>query len=126
MLLLDPTPALEGIALVEGCSHPPKLGLRRPQLTYPDREEPFGRHRDSFVQVQLPRESLASKPEGRPGSRRQVVLEVPEVVPNGTCTATDFLDSRVSVFTRPGVSANARRTTAGARKPSRSINHCWL
>ena len=24
------------------------------------------------------------------------------------------------------VSANARRTTAGARKPSRSINHCWL
>ena len=25
-----------------------------------------------------------------------------------------------------GVSANARRTTAGARKPSRSINHCWL
>ena len=25
-----------------------------------------------------------------------------------------------------GVSANARRATAGARKPSRSINHCWL
>ena len=25
-----------------------------------------------------------------------------------------------------GVSANARRTTAGARKPSRSINHCWF
>ena len=25
-----------------------------------------------------------------------------------------------------GVSASARRTTAGARKPSRSINHCWL
>ncbi len=24
------------------------------------------------------------------------------------------------------VSATARRTTAGARKPSRSINHCWL
>ena len=24
-----------------------------------------------------------------------------------------------------GVSATARRTTAGARKPSRSINHCW-
>ena len=25
-----------------------------------------------------------------------------------------------------GVSANVRRTSAGARKPSRSINHCWL
>jgi len=25
-----------------------------------------------------------------------------------------------------GVSANVRRTTAGARKPSRSISHCWL
>ena len=25
-----------------------------------------------------------------------------------------------------GVSAHARRTTAGARKPSRSINHCWF
>ena len=25
-----------------------------------------------------------------------------------------------------GVSANARRTTAGAQKPSRSINHCWF
>ena len=24
------------------------------------------------------------------------------------------------------VSANSRRTTAGARKPSRSISHCWL
>ena len=32
-----------------------------------------------------------------------------------------FLDSRVSVFHAAGVSANARRTTAGARKPSRSI-----
>ena len=25
-----------------------------------------------------------------------------------------------------GVSANSRRTTAGARKPRRSISHCWL
>ena len=56
----------------------------------------------------------------------------------------DFVSFKVMAFTfsalyrhgflgQPGecihaavVSANVRRTTAGARKPSRSINDCWL
>ena len=51
----------------------------------------------------------------------------------GGMTVSDAKLYRHGFLGQPGecihaavVSANARRTTAGARKPSRSINHCWL
>ena len=51
---------------------------------------------------------------------------VTRTVNKGDVYRHGFLGQPGECIHAAGVSANARRTTAGARKPSRSINHCWF
>lgn len=64
-------------------------------------------------------------PAGGSGNRLPVVVATGADAWHFLCRH-GFLGQSGECIDAADVSADARRTTAGARKPSRSINHCWL
>ena len=62
----------------------------------------------------------ASGEQEQPSARNRVLTL------NGRLYRYEFLGQPSECNQAAEVSANSRRTTAGARKPSRSISHCWL